>query len=162
MLVKFKQAVRLPPGPKGKDYYPGVHEVPAEAIQHPYFHKLIQHGLVSDGEASRTAEPSSFQDQQKKLFDRIASLQKKPSATPSQGQSAPSSGPVKAGPEAGSGSPVSDADAAQSLADSTAAELSKKLSPEDAAELKRLEEEEAAEKAEKAKGGDKHKNKQKR
>lgn len=74
MRVKFNQAVHLtgPDGKKGKDYSRGIHEVPAEHLQHPFFHKLIKAGMAVDAEAMPIVSNLTIQERQKMLAERLA------------------------------------------------------------------------------------------
>ncbi len=73
MRIKFNQAVRLPPGPNGKDYPRGVHHVSDEALKHPFFHKLIHAGMVEDADGTANAGlPLSHPERRKKLAEKIA------------------------------------------------------------------------------------------
>jgi hypothetical protein len=72
MRVKFNQAVHL----AGKDYPRGTHDVPDEAINHKFFLKLAEQGLVEDGE-SQPVQHQNLVHRQKALHDKIAGLQAK-------------------------------------------------------------------------------------
>lgn len=72
MIVTLKQAVRLPPGPKGKDYPRGNHDLPEEATSHPFFLKLVAAGLALDGEKAKIVSSLSEQQRSQKLVDKVA------------------------------------------------------------------------------------------
>lgn len=72
MRFKLLQAVRLPPGPKGKDYPRGNHELPEDVVGHPFFRKLIDAGLVLEGEAVHTDKPVTNDERKTALLDKVA------------------------------------------------------------------------------------------
>lgn len=72
MRVQFKQAVHLRgKASQGRDYPPGIHEVPEDHLQSPFFHKLLKAGLVTSTDV-KTIHAETFQERQAKLADRIA------------------------------------------------------------------------------------------
>ena len=82
MRVHFKQAVHLRgKDSKGRDYSPGVHEVPDDHLQSPFFNKLLQAGLVTSTSADvKTIHAETFQERQMRLAERIAKKVPKESA----------------------------------------------------------------------------------
>lgn len=113
MQIQFKQAVSLKgKNGKSKDYSRGIHEVDSEHLEDPHFHRLLKAGLVLDVEETRVIAPTSLQDKQKRLAEKLAkasktavpSASKKPDPAPSGGEegsshAALSSPPVVDDPE---------------------------------------------------------------
>ncbi len=81
-LVKFNQAVRLPPGKGGKDYSRGTHPVPDDAMGSTFFHKLMKAGLVEDGEKAKANALIPLQERQKRLAAKLAAPKPAPVAAP--------------------------------------------------------------------------------
>ncbi len=78
--VKIKRAVHLPPGPTGKDYPKGVHELPKQALECKFFAKLLKAGLVEVLAAGKPAAKLSHQEHQAKLAEKL--LKPKAPVTP--------------------------------------------------------------------------------
>lgn len=80
MLYQFNQQVAF----FGKTYARGIHEVPEDVENHPYFMKLVESGLVVETDKEEEPQLVSHQERMEKLRARLKDMPVKPSASQSE------------------------------------------------------------------------------